>query len=850
MSFGDAFCHECGASIAGAAHAAQAAAEAAAAARGKEQASSAVPKFRRGLLAKLAKRKAVPNMEQLMPPTFVRRAERLFAGTEYKHSSYFTDMRYTPVAVDEPHDFEDAGYNLLCAARPEMVTDDGGNKIRLLVCITMHQEGEAALNATLRAVCENIKSFQNVWDDRSLTWENVAVCVVADGREHVNQDTLDYLSELGVFDKDLLFHGTVSSGSGDLSRPASERFDLSTGSFRTGSAHARTVTPTGSVNFGAPGSPLLGALGLKQAGSRSNSLLARPPSIESVDTLPPLTLDTAAANNENSRRQHRSTASDEGDTDTFRMRLERVEQRRQSDPEGSKIEEFFAQENRRREAERELNRKAGADGKRVRVSVHLFEFTTQMREDPSFEQCFPPLQLSFALKEKWTGKLDSHRWFFHAFAQVVQPKYCLLLHAGSVPKPRAICKLYFTLENKADLGGCCGEIVSYKPSVFDPVMASQHFDNMIHNMLDISVQSVFGYISLPSAFTVYRYEAIEGQPLEDYFSVVHCNNLLQQQKESGDTTGNSIGIWDVTAFASEGRILCYSIVMSQGSHWKLQYLKSAKATIAMPSTIHSILSHRSHHVTGHFFVSLYAILQYSFYVTRTRHSILQRMAITALLAYQATELFFVFFQPVLMLLYTYFVYSLTFADVNAHDGTVMIGGMRGESLGVEYAQGSFSLFLGVYVIVCVLQLVAALGNDPSYLHRLYTSVALGLSFLWLMVLALRIADTKSYGSWDASSQGAQYEFFTISSLLDFVGTPWYPIAIISCWMLPAVLYGRFNECAPYVLQYIIMAPVYVNMVPIYAFSNLHLMSKRQVCIDVLPSVCATFRLCYLPPRFL
>jgi hypothetical protein len=89
-----------------------------------------------------------------------RRAERLFAGTEYKHSSYFTDMRYTPVAVAEPHDFEDAGYNLLCAARPEMVTESGGNKIKLLVCITMHQEGESALSATLRSVCENIKAFQ------------------------------------------------------------------------------------------------------------------------------------------------------------------------------------------------------------------------------------------------------------------------------------------------------------------------------------------------------------------------------------------------------------------------------------------------------------------------------------------------------------------------------------------------------------------------------------------------------------------------------------------------------------------------------------------------------------------
>ena len=51
--------------------------------------------------------------------------------------------------------------------------------------------------------------------------------------------------------------------------------------------------------------------------------------------------------------------------------------------------------------------------------------------------------------------------------------------------------------------------------------------------------------------------------------------------------------------------------------------------------------------------------------------------------------------------------------------------------------------------------------------------------------------------------------------------------MLVCWVLPAVLYGRFNECAPYMLQYVLMIPVFVNMVPIYAFSNIHLLSTRQ-----------------------
>jgi hypothetical protein len=102
-------------------------------------------------------------------------------------------------------------------------------------------------------------------------------------------------------------------------------------------------------------------------------------------------------------------------------------------------------------------------------------------------------------------------------------------------------------------------------------------------MVRCSVQSIFGYISLPSAFTVYRWDAIEGPPLDDYFSVVHCNEFLRPDLPSGShrrqvlgaggSAASSIGIWDVTAFAAEGRILCHSIVMREGGRWRLQYLK-------------------------------------------------------------------------------------------------------------------------------------------------------------------------------------------------------------------------------------------------------------------------------------
>ena len=67
--------------------------------------------------------------------------------------------------------------------------------------------------------------------------------------------------------------------------------------------------------------------------------------------------------------------------------------------------------------------------------------------------------IAYAIKENNGRKINSHLWAFNAIAEELNPKYVVLLDAGTVPSPTAILHLYADLQRDEHVGGCCGEIM-------------------------------------------------------------------------------------------------------------------------------------------------------------------------------------------------------------------------------------------------------------------------------------------------------------------------------------------------------------------------------------------------------
>jgi cellulose synthase/poly-beta-1,6-N-acetylglucosamine synthase-like glycosyltransferase len=74
------------------------------------------------------------------------------------------------------------------------------------------------------------------------------------------------------------------------------------------------------------------------------------------------------------------------------------------------------------------------------------------------------IKFFFCAKHNNSGKIESHMWFFKGFCSYVNPKYCQMIDAGTIPLRDSISKVIKYMEVYDRIGGASGEIEVFEPT--------------------------------------------------------------------------------------------------------------------------------------------------------------------------------------------------------------------------------------------------------------------------------------------------------------------------------------------------------------------------------------------------
>ncbi|KAH0579371.1 Chitin synthase, class 1 [Termitomyces sp. 'cryptogamus'] len=468
--------------------------------------------------------------------------------------------------------------------------------------------------------------------------------------------------------------------------------------------------------------------------------------------------------------------------------------------------------------------------------AHIFEYTTQLSVDHKPQLVLPqaddpnnlnlvPVQIILIIKAQNQKKINSHRWLFNAVGRMLNPEVCVLIDAGTKPGHKSIYYLWEAFHNDATLGGCCGEIhamLKGGKKLLNPLVAAQNFEYKMSNILDKPLESSFGYVSvLPGAFSAYRYRAIQGRPLEQYF---HGDHSLAERL--GDKGINGMSIFTKNMFLAEDRILCFELVAKAGERWTLTYVKPSKAETDVPESAPELIGQRRRWLNGSFAASVYSLINF-YKIYQSKHNILRMFFFHIQALFNAATLFFTWFS----LANLWLTFSIII-DLLPSQG-IVIGG---HIVVIHWINQALKW---IYLIFLALQFVLALGNRPKGERTAYTVTLWVYAFLsaYLLICSLWLTGLSFKA---IPERVAQHKGF----IETFLQPPLGPlmaamIATFGIYFIASTLFFDPAHMFHSFPQYLLLAPSFVNVLNVYAFCNLHDVSwgtKGSDKNEALPSI--------------
>ena len=223
--------------------------------------------------------------------------------------------------------------------------------------------------------------------------------------------------------------------------------------------------------------------------------------------------------------------------------------------------------------------------------------------------CNLSMPIHFVIKHRNQGKIESHKWFFKGFCEMMNPTYAQILDCGSICCWNSLSYIIKYLDNHKKVGAWAGEIEVLIPEKHPEtnkeftisesiLLRAQYVEYKVVNIFDKQMESFFGFVSvLPGAFSTFRWESIKGNPLTEF---------LKGAKDEFGMLDKLQSCYTANKFLAEDRIMPLEILAADGN-WTVSYVPGAKCLTDPPLTLLGLMKQRRRWFNGSLFATLHVM---------------------------------------------------------------------------------------------------------------------------------------------------------------------------------------------------------------------------------------------------
>jgi chitin synthase len=174
--------------------------------------------------------------------------------------------------------------------------------------------------------------------------------------------------------------------------------------------------------------------------------------------------------------------------------------------------------------------------------------------------------------------------------------------------------------------------------------------------------------------------------------------------------GSAAGLFERNMYLAEDRILCFEIVTKKHEGWILKYVKSAKASTDVPTSVPEFISQRRRWLNGSLFASIHATL-FFFRIWTSGQGFFRKIILQIEFIYNAVQLLFTWTSLANFFLAFFFLVSSATSDKNNNAFNFLDVERAGPDV--------FEVFLKLYIALVFIVTICSLGNRPQGSKWLY-----------------------------------------------------------------------------------------------------------------------------------